>query len=66
MTEWIEDGLSGFIAEAATERALDRALELAWQAKDRWGEIGKRAHERAMALYDPAAGKTLLDRITKS
>lgn len=66
VTEWIEDGLSGFIAEAAAERPLDRALEVAWQAKDRWGEIGERAHKRAMALYDPAAGKTLLDRITKS
>ncbi len=63
--EWIEDGLSGFIAAAATERALDKALERAWQAKDQWGEIGVRAHERAMTLYDPDAGKTLLDRITK-
>jgi glycosyltransferase involved in cell wall biosynthesis len=64
-TEWIEDGLSGFIAEAATERALDRALERAWEAKDRWVEIGARAHRRAMMLYDPDAGKTLLGRITK-
>jgi glycosyltransferase involved in cell wall biosynthesis len=64
--EWIEDGLSGFIAEAATERMLDRALERAWGVKDQWGEIGARAHERALALYDPAAGKTLLDRIIKS
>jgi glycosyltransferase involved in cell wall biosynthesis len=63
--EWIEDGRSGFIAEAATEHALDVALERAWQAKDHWGEIGIRAHERAITLYDPAAGKTLLDRITK-
>jgi glycosyltransferase involved in cell wall biosynthesis len=65
VTEWIEEGHSGFIAEAATELSLDRALERAWQARDRWGEMGVRAHERAIALYDPAAGKTLLDRITK-
>jgi L-malate glycosyltransferase len=64
-TEWMEDGQSGFIAEAATWQALDRALERAWEARDQWGEIGVRAHERAIALYDPAAGKTLLDRITK-
>jgi L-malate glycosyltransferase len=64
-TEWIEDGLSGFIAEAATERSLDEALERAWRAKDQWDEIGVRAHERAMTLYDPDAGKTLLERITK-
>ena len=64
-TEWIEDGVSGFIAEAATVRSLERALERAWQVKDQWGEIGVRAHERAMTLYDPDAGRTLLDRITK-
>ena len=63
--EWIEDGRSGFIAEAATVRVLDQTLERAWEARDQWGEIGEQAHERAMALYDPAAGKTLLDRITK-
>jgi glycosyltransferase involved in cell wall biosynthesis len=63
--EWIEDGYSGFIAEAATERSLDRAMERAWQAKDEWKEIGMRAHDRAAALYDPAAGKTLLRLITK-
>jgi glycosyltransferase involved in cell wall biosynthesis len=63
--EWIEDGYSGFIAEAAAERSLDRAMERAWQAKDEWEEIGMRAHDRAAALYDPAAGKTLLGRITK-
>jgi glycosyltransferase involved in cell wall biosynthesis len=65
VAEWIQDGFSGFVAEAATEHALDRALERAWQARDQWGEIGMRAHGRAMGLYDPTAGKTLLDRITK-
>lgn len=64
--EWIEDGVSGFIAEAATVHALDVALERAWQAKDLWGPIGARAHDRAMALYDPEAGMTLLNRMLKS
>lgn len=63
--EWIGDGDSGFIAEAATVEALDRALERAWQARDLWAEIGLRAHDRAVTMYDPAAGRTLLDRITK-
>ncbi len=63
--EWIEDGRSGFIAEAVTAPAFDAALERAWQAKDRWSEIGSLAHQRAMALYDPAAGRTLLDLMIK-
>ena len=64
VSEWIEDGRSGFIAAAATEKALDLALERAWQERERWEAIGVLAHERAHALYDPAAGRTLLERIT--
>jgi glycosyltransferase involved in cell wall biosynthesis len=63
--EWIVDGESGFIAAAATTDALDKALERAWLDKDRWVAIGLRAHERATAMYDPAAGRTLLEKITK-
>ena len=66
VTEWVEDGRSGFIAEAATVHALDATLERAWQVKDQWGTIGRRAHDRAITLYDPDAGLTLLERITKS
>jgi glycosyltransferase involved in cell wall biosynthesis len=62
--EWIVDGISGFIAAAATTDSLDKALEKAWQEKDRWGAIGIQAHARAMALYDPSAGETLLEKIT--
>ena len=66
VAEWIEDGQSGFIAASSTVHALDGTLERAWEKKDQWEEIGVRAHGRAMQLYDPQAGKTLLDRITKS
>lgn len=63
-TEWIEDGDSGFIAAEPTADSIGRTLDRAWQVKDQWKEIGIRAHRRAMALYDPVAGRTLLDRIT--
>jgi glycosyltransferase involved in cell wall biosynthesis len=62
--EWIVEGVSGFLADAATARALDTAMEKAWQEKDHWEAIGIRAHERALTLYDPAAGKTLLKKLT--
>ena len=62
--EWIVEGVSGFLADAATVGALDTAMEKAWQEKDQWAAIGMRAHERAMTLYDPAAGKTLLEKLT--
>lgn len=59
-TEWITDGVEGFIAGGANTRALDAALEAAWQCRGEWTSIGKKAHERALALHDPDAGGTLL------
>lgn len=61
--EWIEDGSSGYIAAAATIPALAGTLETAWRQRDRWAAMGRNAYERALALYDPEPGKTLLERI---
>ncbi|MDO6431428.1 glycosyltransferase [Flavitalea sp. BT771] len=61
--EWIEDGISGFLADAAAIPTLDKALERAWSAREEWPSIGLRAHQRALELYDPAPGKTLLDKL---
>lgn len=59
-TEWVEDGASGFVAESPSEKYLGRALERAWAARPRWEEIGRAARLRALTLYDPDPGRTLL------
>lgn len=61
--EWVEEGVSGFIAESPLEKYLDAALERAWKARASWQEIGQAARRRALTLYDPAPGRTLLDII---
>jgi L-malate glycosyltransferase len=61
--EWIEDEISGWLVPSATVSLLDEVLEKAWQEKERWASMGIQAHRRAMELYDPAAGKTLLDKL---
>jgi glycosyltransferase involved in cell wall biosynthesis len=61
--EWIVDGGSGWLAPAATLSALDNTMERVWQEKELWAVMGVRGHARAMELYDPAAGKTLLDEL---
>ena len=58
--EWVEDGETGFISDAPSARLFEAALERAWQAKSRWPQIGRRAHERASALYDKNPGGSLL------
>lgn len=64
-SEWIKDGETGFIAPAATVKILRQTLEKAWNGKDRWEQMGVHAHQRAMSLYDPRPGITLLNQLKK-
>ena len=65
IAEWIEEGRSGFIAEAPTVHSFGNSIERAWLQLNNWQQIGINAHERAMSLYDPEPGKTLLRLITQ-
>ena len=66
IAEWIEEEISGFIADAPTVTSFGKAMEKAWNHLEEWEAIGRNAHERAMQLYDPEPGKTLLKLITQS
>jgi glycosyltransferase involved in cell wall biosynthesis len=62
-TEWIRDGVEGFIAGGANIAAIEDALERAWQSISEWEKMGQAAHQRAIALHDPRPGSTLLQLI---
>jgi glycosyltransferase involved in cell wall biosynthesis len=55
--EVVEDDVTGFLAAAPTDDAVDEALERAWAARARWPEIGRAASRaiRATVPRDPAA-----------
>lgn len=63
-TEWITDNVDGFIAAAASVQCLSDALQRAWQRQHEWARIGQLAHEKAMHLYDPNPGQTILTQLT--
>ena len=58
--EWIEDGQTGFVAEASTAKSFGAALERAWLAQTDWEESRIGAHKSALARFDKSAGKSLL------
>ena len=63
ISEWIINKKNGFIAQAATVHSLLSMLREAWTFKNNWQQIGQDAHNTAFNLYDPEAGKTLLNHI---
>jgi glycosyltransferase involved in cell wall biosynthesis len=58
--EWVEEPATGFIADAPLPRCLDAALGRAWEARDHWDAIGRRAHEVAMSRIDLHPDETIL------
>jgi glycosyltransferase involved in cell wall biosynthesis len=55
--EAVDDEVTGFVAAAATEDALDDAMERAWQRRGEWRAIGAAASLKIRTLVpaDPAA-----------
>lgn len=66
VSEWLDDGESGIIAPAATAELLGAALERFWECRDRWQEMGRVAHERAVRKMDSTPDQTLLDLLLRA
>ncbi|TMA87219.1 MAG: glycosyltransferase family 4 protein [Deltaproteobacteria bacterium] len=59
-SEWIEDGRTGFVAEAPTAKSFGAALERAWLAQADWQQMAIQGCEDALIKFDKSAGKSLL------
>lgn len=58
--DWVEEGWTGFLAEAPTVHHLRLALERAWENRHRWREMGEAARKECLAKRDPDPAGTLL------
>ena len=65
-TEWIENGRTGFVADAPNATLFGVALERAWLAQTDWQEMGIQARETTLSRFDKSPGKSLLGVILDS
>lgn len=61
--EILNEGKTGFIADAASPRSFGQALERAWQQRQTWPEMGRQAHCVAKKLSDNDPAENLLKLI---
>lgn len=61
--EVITDGVSGFIAEAATAAHIGRALEALWQNQGRLREMGEAARAAAYRLVPPNPAEVFASKV---
>jgi glycosyltransferase involved in cell wall biosynthesis len=62
--EWIEEGVNGFGAPAATVPLLSAALEKAWQHRAQWQTLGEHAFAYASARKDKHPEAAFLQCLT--
>jgi L-malate glycosyltransferase len=58
--EWVDEPSTGFVADAPSARSLNKALERAWEARERWELIGQCAHQVAVSKFDPHPDEAVL------
>ena len=58
--DWVDPGVTGYVAAAATVDAVAAALDACWDDRPRWSEMGAAAHEALVERADPRPGRTLL------
>lgn len=64
ISEWIEEGRSGFLISAPTAQGIGDALERMWSHRGELETMGKYAHERTLAKRDSDPARTLLRWLT--
>ena len=64
--EWVEEGKTGFLAEAPTVHYLRLALERAWESRHRWPAMGEAARVACLSKRDPDPAGTLLALLRKA
>jgi len=62
--EVVDDGATGYLAAAATEDALDEAMERAWNERHKWREIGAAAAARIRVLVPREPERCFAGRLT--
>lgn len=58
---FVQNGETGFLAEAPSPVYLGNALENAWNRRDEWKKMGEAAHQLAIEKVPASPGSDLLD-----
>ncbi|NDC62559.1 MAG: glycosyltransferase [Planctomycetia bacterium] len=61
--EIVEEGEHGFVSGSATEDAFDACMERAWQRRDEWDAIGRRASEHVRRRFPADPCGDFADRV---
>lgn len=62
-SEIVEDGVTGYLAEAPTVRSFGKAMERAWESRSQWDTMGAMAYEKSTKYLKKNPAKLLMEYI---
>ncbi|MBB1286738.1 glycosyltransferase [Flavisolibacter sp. BT320] len=65
MPLWVEEGVNGWISENASIEQIDAILEKAWQARDRWEDMGRASFQIFKEKFPPVPEAYLLEQLNR-
>jgi len=65
-SDWVADGVNGFLAAAPTVESLSAAMESAWESRAVWRNMGEAARQMTLDRLDPDPGRALLNILTQA
>ena len=66
MPDWINENENGWISTDASSTSIDLTLEKAWNARDRWDEMGRNAFEKFNQKFPSSVEEQLLSKMEAS
>ena len=60
---YVSDGVDGFLSDFSTTKCFSKSMELAWENRHRWRDMGLMAHSKVKELNNEAPERELLDLI---
>jgi hypothetical protein len=64
MSCWVTETINGWISPRASVEQIDETLEKAWQARERWEEMGKASFQLFKEKFPAVPEKQLLYQIS--
>jgi glycosyltransferase involved in cell wall biosynthesis len=61
--EWMEEGVNGWICPEATPEALAETLRRAVRQREKWQEMGRKAHEKVKKELNLRPGRIFLESL---
>ncbi len=66
MPQWVKNNVNGWVSSNATQQEIDTVLEIAWNNKEQWKEMGEKSFEIFWRKFPTSPEKYFLQQLSIS